>query len=131
MADLVKAAVVMVTYLPPSSAQLTGLVAGEAIGIGDACYVKSDGAVWRSTGAAANAAAKVRGFASQAAAVSTPVSLYWDVIFTYSSGLTPGTDYYLSGATLGALADAPSTGGTLPVAYAVNSTDIAVKRSGY
>ncbi len=131
MTDIVRVAVVLLTYLPPSSAQLTGLVAGEAIMIGDACYVNSDGAIWKSDGSAANAAAKVRGFASQGAAVSDPVALFWDVIFTYSMGLTPGTDYYLSGATPGALADAPSTGGTLPVAYAVNSTDIAVKRSGY
>lgn len=131
MADLTKAAVSLRTYLPPSSSQLTGLVAGEAIAAGDACYIASDGMIYRSTGAAANAAAKVRGFAAADAAISDPVSLFFNVVFGYASGLTPGADYWLSGATAGALADASSTGGVAPVAYAVNGTDIAVFRSGY
>lgn len=118
------------TYLPPSANQIPGLVAGEPLSPGDACYIKSDGAVWQATGTAANAAAKVRGFVVAGAATSDPINLFFNVILGYSTGLTPGADYYLS-ATPGALADAPSTGGTAPVAYAVNSTDIAVLRSGY
>src|SRR4051812_47797912 len=90
--------------LPPQSQQLAGnFRAGEALAAGDACYIKSDGLVWKSTGAAANAAAKVRGFAAEACAVGEAVTLFFDVNFWYTSGATPGIDVYLSGTTAGGL----------------------------
>lgn len=132
MADISKAgAPALYTYLPPSSAQLNGLGAGEDIAAGDACYVKSDGLVWRSIGTAANAAAKVRGYASIDAPTGTVVNLFFGVVFIYGSGLTPGANYYLSGATAGALADTPSTGGTSPIAWAVTTNTISLNRSTY
>lgn len=132
MADIAKSGTPSVsTPAPPPNCKLSGLLAGEDIAAGDACYVKSDGKVWRSTGAAANAAAKVRGFAAQAAKSGEAVTLFWDVTFGYGASLTPGADYFLSGATAGALADAASTGGTAPVGYAIDDKRIAVMRSRY
>lgn len=134
MADIAKSGTPSLsTLLPPPNAKCSGLTAGEAIGAFDACYIKaSDGKVYKATGAAANAAAKVDGFAAQAyASGDTDVTLYWDVRVNYGSGLTPGARYYLSGATAGALADAASTGGTAPVAHAVDATRIEIYRSRY
>jgi hypothetical protein len=119
------------TRLPGADCQIAGLLAGEALAAGDACYIKSDGKVWRSTGAAANAAAKVDGFAAQQTPVGEAVTLFSGVTFRYGAGLTPGARYYLSGATAGALADAASTGGTTPVGFAVDATRIRLLASTY
>ena len=131
MADIAKSGTPsLASVAPPASSRISGLLAGEDIAAGDACYIKSDGKVWRSTGAAANAAAKVRGYAFVAAKSGEAVTLYFDVNLNYGAGLTPGADYYLS-ATAGALADAASVGGTAPVAYAVDATRIHVMPSRY
>jgi hypothetical protein len=107
----------------------SGAYAGEAIAAGDACYIKSDGKVWLSTGAAANAAAVVDGFAPQAYAVGDPVTLFWDVHFNYGASLTPGAGYFLSGTTAGGLDTVASTGGTVVVARATDATRVYVKKS--
>ena len=104
----------------------SGVLAGEAIAIGQACYIKSDGKAWLATGAAANAAAKFRGLAARSAAVGQPVTLLGaGSRWKYGSGLTPGADYFVS-ATAGSLDDAATTGGTVSVAYAIDTTDIMV-----
>lgn len=132
MADIAKSGVPsLASREPPANTRVTGLLAGEDIAAGDACYIKNDGKVWRSTGAAANAAAKVRGFAAAAAKSGEAVTLFADVVFNYGSGLTPGASYYLSGATAGALADAASTGGTGEIGFAIDATRIMLMRSRY
>jgi hypothetical protein len=103
--------------------------AGEALTAGDACYVKSDGKAWLATGAAANAAAKVVGFVMGDTPVNEAVTLYDDITLNYGSGLTPGALYYLSGTTAGGLDTAASTGGTKPIAFAVDATRIRVRGS--
>jgi hypothetical protein len=119
------------TVLPPASNKLNG-VAGEALAAGDACYVKaSDGRVYRSSGAAANAAAKVRGFAAAPTGVGEAVTLLFGVNFRYGAGLTPGADLYLSAATPGGLADAATTGGVAPVGFVVDATRVHVFQSRY
>ena len=125
MADIAKSGTPsLATTLPGPENTIGGLLAGEAIAAGDACYVKSDGKIWRATGAAANAAAVVNGFAAKAADSGAAVTLLRDVTFHYGASLTPGARYYLSGATAGALADAASTGGTSPIGFAVDTTRI-------
>lgn len=105
----------------------SGLKAGEAIAAGDACYIKgSDGKVYLATGAAANAAALVDGFAAAAAALGEAVTLLTDVEFHYASGATPGTRYYLSGTTAGGLDTSTSTGGTVAIAKSIDATRIRV-----
>jgi hypothetical protein len=119
------------SVLPPQNQQHAGLLAGDAIGAGDACYINSSGVVVRSTGAAANAAAKVRGFAMFAATSGEAVTLLFDVNFRYGAGLTPGADVYLSGTTAGALDSVSSTGGTAPIGYVVDATRIHLFQSRY
>lgn len=127
MADVAKSGTPsLCSPVPPPNNRISGLLAGEAIAAGDACYIKSDGKVWKATGAANTAPAKVAGFAAQAASVGEGVTLFFDVNFNYGSGLTPGARYFLSGATAGALADAASTGGLTPIAFAVDATRVHV-----
>jgi hypothetical protein len=114
----------------PGACKLPTLLAGEAIAAGDACYIKSDGLVWRSIGTAVNAAAKVNGFAVTKANAGEPITLMYHVVLNYGSGLTPGAMYFLS-ATVGAIADAASTGGTAPIAFAIDATRIFVMQSRY
>lgn len=131
MADIAKSGTPSLSsVLPPANCKITGLLAGEAIAAGDACYIKSDGKVWRSIGTAANAAAKCDGFALVATAVGEAVTLIFDVNVRYGASLTPGARYYI-GAAAGALADAATTGGTAPVAFAVDATRIHVMLSRY
>lgn len=131
MAAITKSGTPSISSLTPGQDKtIVGLVAGEAIAVGDPCYIKSDGKVWISTGAAANAAAKVRGWALQAAAVNEAVTLVFDVNIRWGAGMTPGADVFL-GATAGALADAASTGGTAPIGFVVDATRIHVFQSRY
>lgn len=121
----------LASLLPNGADELAGLLAGEALDWFDACYIKSDGTVWKSTGAAANAAAKVDGYAASATAVGEAVTLYKNVRVRYGAGLTPGTRLYLSGATAGTLADAASTGGTAPIGFVVDATRVYLDKSNY
>jgi hypothetical protein len=107
--------------------QLSGLVAGEDIAILDACYVKSDGKVWRSNGTADNAAAKFDGIAAQAASAGQGVTLFGrGTRARYSNGgLTPAALYYVA-ATAGRLDTAATTGGLVPIAKAISANDIRI-----
>lgn len=104
------------------------LYAGEAIGAGDAMYIKtSDGKFWKATGAAANDAAKARYFAAKDTQVDEAVTGYRGVNFRYGTGLQPGIDLYLSGTVAGGLDTAASTGGTTPIAFVIDATRIHVR----
>jgi hypothetical protein len=132
MADIAKVGnpSVATIGLDPGTQKLPTLLTGEAIAAGDACYIKNDGLIWRSIGTAANAAAKVRGYAPYKANAGETLTLVKECVFQYGSALTPGTPYFLS-ATVGALADAASTGGTGEIGYAIDATRIYVKASAY
>lgn len=117
--------------LAPGAQKLPVLYAGEDLAAGDACYIKSDGKIWKSTGAAANAAAKVRGYTEIAVKSGEPVTLVFNVTFRYGASLTPGIDVYLSGTTAGGLDTAASTGGTAPIGYVVDATRIYLYQSRY
>lgn len=127
MAELTKVGTPSIcTPVPPTNSFLNEMLAGEAIAAGDACYLKSDGKLWKATGAALNAAARVKGLACKAASVGEAVTLVNDVNMEYGSGMTPGTDFYLSATVAGGLADAATTGGVNPIAYAVSATRIHI-----
>jgi len=122
----------LASVLPPANNKITGLLAGEALTAGDACYIRaSDGRVMRSSGAAAGVAAKVRGFASEACSAGQAVTLFHDVKIRYGTALTPGADLFLSGTVVGGLADAASIGGTGAVGFVVSATLIHVMPSRY
>lgn len=116
----------------PHNDQLSGLLAGETIAPGDACYIRtSDNKVMRSTGAAANAAAKVRGYAMGGAALNEPVTLASGIRFRYGAALSPGADLYLSATVPGGLSDAATTGGVAPIGYVVDATRVKLWESRY
>jgi hypothetical protein len=120
----------LASALPDASQKITGLLAGEAIAVGDVCYIAAAGTIFRSNGTAATAPAKCDGMAVVAAAIGEAVTLIHDVNVRYGATLTPGARYYVS-ATPGALDDAATTGGTAPVAFAIDATRIHVMLSRY
>jgi len=120
------------TLMPdPGACKHPPLIAGENIAAGDLAYIKSDGLVWRSNGAAATAPAKVRGVAVTKANTGEPITLMYQVVLQYGSGLTPGADYFLSGTVVGGIADAASTGGTGSIGFAIDATRVFFKQSTY
>src|SRR5690348_7953791 len=98
MADFLKTIVPsLATKLPCGAHRSNNLFAGETIGAGDPCYIKSDGTVWRSNGTATGAAAQVDGWAPVDYVAGMPVTLYHDVELAYGpSTATPGTKLYVS-----------------------------------
>lgn len=131
MAQITKIASPSLASLLPnhgSDKEHPDLVAGENLGAWDACYINANGMVYKATGAAANAAARVRGWCPDGGRnAGEAVTLLRNCRVEYGSGLTPGTDLYLSGTVAGGLADAASTGGTEPIGYVVTPTLIFVK----
>ena len=126
----------MASTQPPQNAKLSGLLfAGEALPMLAACYIKaSDGLVYKSTGAAANAAAKVRGFAARSYAIGDPVTLWRgpiQALYADAGGLTVATNLFLSSTVAGGLADAASTGGTAPIGWAINDQMVELYASNY
>lgn len=120
------------TTVPCPAHHISGLLAGETISAGMPCYVASTGKVMKSIGTAANAAAKVDGWCLQDAVLNDGISLYFDVNVRYGSALTPGARYYVSAtAGGGVIGDAATTGGTAPVAFAIDATRIRVLQSRY
>jgi hypothetical protein len=73
----------------------------------------------------------VDGYAAVAAPSGEAVTLVFDVNVRYGSGLTPGARYYLSGTAAGGLDTATSTGGTAPVAFAIDATRVRLLQSRY
>ena len=128
MADIVKGVRVrMCTKGGPDlpEHQHAAVTAGEDIAAGDMVYVRNDGLIMRASGAAANAAALTTGMVWIPAKSGEPVAYWEGVEFEYygpndTAVLTPGARYYL-GSAAGTLADAATTGGTVPVGYAVTN----------
>jgi len=106
--------------------QTVGLTAGAALGAHDACYVNADGKVYPATGAAANAAANVHGYAAKAYPIGARNVCLQHGGFNsaYGSGLTPGTTVFLSGTVAGGIADAASAGGTKKLGFVVDATRV-------
>jgi hypothetical protein len=103
----------------------SGLLAAVDIAVGQAVYILSAGTVGLTNGGAANTSTFI-GLAARPAKTGQPVTVLGaNCRWKYGSGLTPGARYYVS-ATAGALDDAPTTGGTVAVAYAIDTTDIMV-----
>ena len=109
----------LATKLPCGSHRLRPMIAGEPIAERDACYIKTDGTVWRSIGTAVAAAAKVHGYALLDYDAGDTITLYNDIDLPYGPAtLTPGAPVYLA-ATAGALDTGATTGGTAPIGHIV------------
>lgn len=118
------------SILFPANQKISELLAGEDLDSADPGYIKSDGKVWKSTGAAANAAAKVDGWVPTPAKAGAAVTLVHGVVWGWTNTATPGTELFL-GATAGAVADAASTGGTAPIGYVIDNNRVFLDRSYY
>lgn len=141
MSAITKSGIVsLASKLPPEQARFgSGLICGEDIVAGDACYVKpADGLVYRSIGTTAGAdASRVVGFAliDAHAAQADAVTLIRDVDLRYGAGFLAavqvGKPLYLSGTVAGGLDTAASTGGTGVIATIIDDTRIRVMYSNY
>jgi hypothetical protein len=119
------------TVLPPPACRITGLLAGENLASGDVVYIAADGTVMKATGAAANAAAKVRGMVVIPTDAGEAVTIVRGCEVRYANALTPGANVYVSGVTAGNLADAASTGGVSPCGFVVDAQRIFITGSNY
>lgn len=125
MAEITKAVQGISSILPPAANQHSNMKAGEDLADLDAVYIKSDGLLWKATGAAANAASLAIGVTMfTKTGESAPV--FHGVTVKYGTGLTPGARLYVSGTVPGGLADAVSTGGTVPFAIVIDATRIYI-----
>jgi hypothetical protein len=118
------------TLIPPQANTIVGLSAGEDIAAGDPCYIKNDGLVYRSDGTAANAAAKVDGWATIPVKAGEAMTLVFDVNMRYGAGLTPGARVYL-GVGAAVIGDAATTGGTAPIGFVIDASRIRCLQSRY
>lgn len=99
---------------------MTG-TAGEAIGVCDQVYLNANGRWYRATGAAANAAARVRGQARFAADVGEPVTVSRRQRYRYfDTAQTIGIDVFVSGTVPGGLADTAPAGAPAPIGYVLD-----------
>jgi hypothetical protein len=125
------------TPWPSKESLITGLLAGEVLAGGDVVYLKtSDNAWWKATGAAANEAAEAIGMVCTAASAGEAVTvarLGSGIMFGYGpvedDTTTPiggGALLFLSGTVAGGLADAPSTGGDIAIAWVVGDGRICL-----
>lgn len=105
---------------------LDGLVAGEALLAAAPCYIHTDGTVHMSNGTADNNEAVVAGWTGKSYAAGEPVTLFEEAVFEYATGMTPGDLFYL-GTTNGRIDDTATTGGTAPIAMALDAKRIKVK----
>jgi hypothetical protein len=108
--------------------RISGLIAGEDLQACEAVYVKSDGKVWRANGTAANAAARVRGFAAMnaLAAQTDAITIMHSCEVAWANTLTPGADLYLSAAVPGGLSTTATTGGAAAIAYVKDANHIVL-----
>lgn len=112
--------------------QISGLIAGAAIPLLAACYIKaSDGKVYPSDATAADEKARFAGICPRAANAGEPVTLFGvGAVFRYSDALlTPGSVYFLDvTANAGGFNTAATTGDALGVVQAITTSVMRVTR---
>ena len=119
------------TLLKMAGHRIGPFVAGEALGDLAPCYIKNDGKLYQSTGAAANAAAKVVGYCIGGANLGDQAYLVYDFVCVYAAGgLTPGAFVYL-GTAAGTLDTAATTGGTAYIGIVLDANRILLKQGTY
>jgi hypothetical protein len=132
MAQITKTRVGLDVSTGAFAVQISGLVAGEDIAIGDACYIADDGLVYLSDGSVMGPANAVFGFAPRAVDSGEPITLFgFGSRFAYGASLTPGQMLYLSETTPGGLADREVALAPVVVAVILSETDILAICVGY
>jgi hypothetical protein len=112
------------TVRDPGPHQIHGRAAAD-LTAGDVVYLTSSGTLAKANGTAANALALAVGMVVKDSKSGEKAVAWHDVEVNYGTGLTIGARYYAS-ATAGALDDAATTGGTVPVGFATTSTNIYI-----
>lgn len=111
--------------------QITGLLAGEDILTAvTPCELRSDGLVYKASGAAADSHARFLGISTRPGVKSgQPLTLYGlGTVAKYSDGLlTPGAVLFLG--TGGTLSSTASTGDAVGIAQAIDSSNIRITRA--
>lgn len=129
MAEIRRQDTASIATLTPCPAHvITGLLAGEDLPKGAFVYITHASGVPKvmlADGSAADAEAKAIGVAAEWTASGEACTIHRGVRYrwckkTADGGPNPGTYLYLSGTNEGELADAASTGGTLPIAFVVD-----------
>lgn len=114
------------TTLPDGvGADILTKTASEAVSSGDYIYVQPSGEIAKAD--ATSQAKKAIGFAIEAGASGAQVKIQFDDSNANLSGLTPGTVYYLSATTAGAVTDtAPTDAGHIvqSIGTALDATTI-------
>ncbi len=111
----------------PPNTRIGGWKCGETIASADAIALNpANGKLVRANGAAADALARVVGFAGEPGTLNKGVTILKGVNIGYPTGLPSGTLLYLSGTVPGGLADAPSAGGASPIAMVMDAGIIHV-----
>lgn len=139
MAVIAKATAVRTgTSSPNDSSRVgSGLICGEDLAKGDACYIKqADGLVYKSGGSGVTAltqeGAAIHGYAATDCKIASKdaVTLYDGIDWVYGSGLTAGKPVYLdvSAATTGRLNDTSGITSTIRACgYIIDATRIRLK----
>jgi hypothetical protein len=115
----------LATLTPPPGTQLTKEAAVD-IAAGQMVYITSADKFDLTDGAANDAKAVWWGMAHRTAKAGSPVTAGHSCEFRFAAALTPGARYYAS-ATVGALDDTATTGGTVPCAQATSATLVYVR----
>ena len=92
--------------VPPSVFDATAFTAAEALTAGDFVYIDSAGEVARAS--AASGGNKAVGYVKDSALLGASVTVYFEGTNDALSGLTPGTEYFLSDTTPGGVVTAAS-----------------------
>jgi len=131
MADLTKLSTAGIDGVSANRcAYITENFAGEDLGKVDACYIASDGKVYKavSSQVTISGIADFSGFTNRVVPSGQPVTLFGaGAIFGYASALTPGQYLYVSN-TAGKLSDTKIASADLPVAKAIDLKNIIVAR---
>lgn len=137
MTEIAKAGTpTLVSPIDAATPRFDAVMAGEALGALDACYIRTtDGRVYRSLDAGTPYAGAtggvppqtVHGFATAAANPGDRVTLVYGVQAAYGAGLTPQAPLYLSASVPGGLADEAPVAGAPAIAHVASPTTIALE----
>ncbi len=128
----------------PTTNKYAGLIAGEQLGPGDACFIQdADGQVYKSnetagggpSGPSSSSASeaegsRVDGYAAVSTKPSDPVTLLYDVVFAYAAlTQTPGVPVFLSAVVEGGIDDTQENSDTPQIGLTLGSGKIHLKQS--
>ena len=110
---------------------ISGILAGEALSKLDSVYIKgADGKAYKTitSASAVDGSSAYMGFVFADTASGQPCDIVKHATASYSTGLTPGALFYVSGSAA-ILSDADLSGSTVvenPIAQAITSTEIYI-----